>query len=79
MTNTERIPVRIKADCTQLGLCVEASMDNGQTWQTVQLTPYKERHSASVMQYKTCINPALDRQEYFDILRARRIDFVEVR
>ncbi len=68
----------IRADCTQLGLSVEASQDGGETWVMVQLTPYKTRSTSSVRQYSTCISPALDRAEYFAELESRGIDFQEV-
>lgn len=67
-------PIQIKADCTQMGLSVEASNDGGKTWQLVQLTPYKVRPSVSVRQYSTCIDPARDRAEYFASIRARGIE-----
>lgn len=69
--------LRIKADCTQLGLSVEASL-NGGPWQMVQLTPYKDRKSISVMQYKSCIDPARDKEEYLAEIKARGIEFTEV-
>ena len=70
--------LRIRANCTQLGLHVEATQ-NGSDWQTVQLTPYKNRNSVSVRQYSACIDPAKDRAEYFEAIRARGIAFEEVR
>jgi hypothetical protein len=69
---------RIKVDCTEMGLHVEATL-NGTDWVTVQLTKYKTRSSRSVMQYSTCIDPAMDRAEYFAELRARGIQFIEVK
>lgn len=68
----------IRADCTQLGLWVEASQDDGETWQTVQLSRYNERPSPTVQQYSTYIDPAHDRAEYFTALRKRGIQFTEV-
>ena len=69
----------IKADCTQLGLAVDASTDGGATWVCVQLHPYKTRQSSSVRQYSTCIDPEQDRADYFATIRARGIEFQEVR
>ncbi len=76
MTTTDtQIPI-IKAECTQLGLSIEASIDGGSTWQMVQLTRYKERSSPGVRQYSTCIDPAKDADEYFETLRARGVQFI---
>lgn len=65
----------IRADCTQVGLSVEASRDNGATWQFVQLTPYQVRRSPTVRAYSTCINPAQDRADYFAELDRRGIEY----
>lgn len=71
--------LQIKAECTQLGLAVDASQDGGKTWVCVQLTPYKERESPTVMQYSTCIDPGKDRAEYFAELDKRGIVYRAVR
>lgn len=60
--------IHIKADCTQLGLSVEASNDDGATWQLVDLYKYQARSGGGM-------DPARDRQEYLEHLRARGIEF----
>lgn len=65
----------IRADCTQLGLAVEASIDGGISWRFVQLDRYKVRSSPTVAAYSTCIDPARDRAEYFAELDRRGIAY----
>ena len=67
--------LQIKAECTQLGLAVDASQDGGKTWVCVQLTKYKVRNSTSVKQYSTCIDPVRDRAEYFQELDRRGVKY----
>ena len=63
----------IRAECTQLGLSVEASKDEGSSWIFVQLTPYKVRATSSVRAYSTMIDPAQDREDYFAEITRRGI------
>jgi len=65
----------IKADCTQLGLAIDASIDGGKTWRCVQLSPYKTRTSTA-RQYTSCIDPSKDRAEYFAELDRRGIKYI---
>lgn len=71
----------IKAECTQLGLSVEASQDGGATWVYVQLTPYKDRETRRYGwgELRTVINPAQDRADYFTELDGRGIKYKVVR
>jgi hypothetical protein len=72
--------LRIKASCTQLGLAVDASMD-GVRWQCIQISKYKER-SRQVdhgHQQTVYIDPSRDRAEYLATIRARGIEYVEVK
>ncbi len=74
--NTPTLPPVIplvRADCTQLGLAVDASRDGGKTWQCVQLTPYTVRQSPTVRAYSTAIDPARDREDYYAELTRRGI------
>ncbi len=57
-------PILVRADCTQLGLSVDASRDGGKSWQLVQLTPYTVRQTPTVRAYSTAIDPARDRADY---------------
>jgi len=73
------IPVPlIRADCTQMGLAVDASRDNGKTWVFVQLTPYKTRETPTVRAYSTAIDPVRDREDYFAELDRRGIAYGRV-
>ena len=68
--------LKIKAECTQLGLAVEASQDGGKTWQTVQLTKYRERSRPMFGKaHSTFVSPAQDREDYFAEIRGRGIQF----
>jgi hypothetical protein len=69
----------IRTDCTQLGLHVEASQDNGATWITVELLPFRERSSKTVMAYSRCIDPRQDEQDYYTHLDCRGIQYTRVR
>lgn len=69
----------IRAECTQLGLSVKASRDNGKTWQLVQLNPYKTRQTPTVAAYKTAICPATDMEEYFAELDKKKIEYRRIR
>ena len=71
--------VLIKADCTQLGLSVEASRDGGKNWAFVQLHPYAERSPPTVRAYSRCIDPGKDRDEYFADLDKRGIQYKRAR
>ncbi len=68
----------IRADCTQLGLAVDASRDGGKTWQCVQLNRYTTRQSPTVRAYSTCIDPSRDREDYFAELDRRGIAYKRV-
>ncbi len=71
-------PVLIRADCTQLGLAVDASRDGGKTWQCVQLTPYKVRETPTVRAYSTAIDPSRDAADYFAELDRRGIAYKRI-
>lgn len=79
ITGTPVIVPLIRADCTQMGLAVDASADNGKTWQFVQLTPYTNRESLTVQAYSRAIDPAKDRAEYFAALDARGVRYTIAR
>lgn len=71
--------VEIKANINQIGVTVEARQNGGE-WVTVQVSRVKERQaSPSVRQYSTCIDPALDVEEYFAELDSRGIQYKRVR
>ena len=66
---------KIKASCTQLGLSIEATLD-GEHWQNIQLPRYRERsRHIAAGRMSTFIDPARDREEYFEQLRARGVEF----
>lgn len=65
----------IRAECGQFGLSVDASRDNGKTWEYVQLDRYKTRTSFGVHAYATCVDPERDRQDYFAELDARGVRY----
>ncbi len=68
----------IRADCTQLGLAVDASRDGGKTWQCVQLNPYRVRETPYCRAYSTAIDPARDVAEYFAELDRRGVSYKRV-
>jgi hypothetical protein len=78
ITGTPVIVPLIFADCTQIGLVVDASRDGGKTWQNVQLSRYTVRESPTVRAYSTCIDPARDVAEYFAELDRRGIRYKRV-
>lgn len=69
----------IRADCTQLGLAVDASRDGGKTWQCVQLQPYRVRQSPTLRAYSTAIDPAQDAADYFAELDRRGTRYTRAR
>ncbi len=62
-----------------MGLSVEASNDNGKTWQFVQLHRYQVRETPTVQAYSTAIDPARDREDYFATLDAKGIRYKRMR
>ena len=73
----ESIP-KIRTIHNQLGMTVEASIDGGINWQTVQSGRYRERESNGTRPYRTYIDPATDEREYFDTLAKRGIAYQKV-
>jgi hypothetical protein len=79
ITGTPVLVPLIRADCTQMGLAVDASNDNGETWRFVQLHPYTVRETPTVQAYSQAIDPARDRAEYFATLDARGVRYIRDR
>jgi len=73
----ESIP-KIRTIHNQLGLTVEASIDGGKTWQTVQSRGYRIRESNGTRPYSTYIDPASDERDYFAHLDARGIRYERI-
>ena len=71
-------PPLVFADYTQAGLAVEASNDEGKTWQLVQLTRYQSRPTPTVAAYSQAIDPQKDAEEYFAELTRRGTPFRRV-
>ena len=70
--------LEIRAIHNQIGLTIEAR-EPGKDWILVQLTKYREREaSPSVRQYRTCIDPLRDEQEYFAHLDAKGVKYRKV-
>jgi hypothetical protein len=68
--------ILIRADCTQVGLLVEASQDEGKTWQCVQIARYQERSRPGFGNAQFIyINPSQDRADYFAELDKRGIAY----
>ena len=62
----------------QCGMTVEASIDGGSNWQTVQSGRYRTREANGTRPYRTYIDPASDEREYFDTLAKRGIAYQKV-
>ena len=62
----------------QCGMTVEASIDGGSNWQTVQSGRYRTREANGTRPYRTYIDPTSDEREYFDTLAKRGIAYQKV-
>ena len=70
--------VQAKITANQVGIAVDVRQGEGD-WQLLDLYPFKEYRSTTVMQYSNCIDPARQVQEIRAFLESKGVQVVSIR